>query len=284
MKNKFVKIAVAAATLAFAGVLAVGCSSSDSTSSSASSNASTEPAGGITKLTVGFDDSYPPYGFIGKDGEYVGFDLDLAAEVANRNGWEFEAYPIDWKAKDSELNQGSVNCLWNGFTQEGRENDYTFSQPYMLNEQVIVAKADTGIVTKDDLKGKVVITQLGSAAEELLQGNEAKLADLAATFGRLDTVADYNNAFMQLESGNVDAVICDLSIADYQMTAKPNVYVKLEEPLSSEHYVVAFKKGDDALAQIVSETLLDMYNDGTVATIAEKYAGDGLKFENWILK
>lgn len=283
MKNKFVKIAVAAATLAFAGVLAVGCSSGSS-NSSASSAASDQPAAGITKLTVGFDNSYPPYGYIGDNGEYVGFDLDLAAEVASRNGWEFEAYPIDWDSKDAELNQGTINCIWNGFTQEGRENDYTFSQPYMLNEQVIVAKADTGIVTKDDLKGKVVITQLGSAADELLQGEEAELADLAATFGRLDTVADYNNAFMQLESGTVDAVICDLSIADYQMAAKPDAYVMLEEPLSSEHYAVGFKKGDTELAEVVSQTLIDMYNDGTVATIAEKYANDGLNFDNWILK
>ena len=281
MKNKFVKIVVAAATLAFAGILEVGCSSNSSSDSSA---ASSGPAGGIEKLTVGFDNSYPPYGFIGENGEYVGFDLDLAAEVASRNGWEIELRPIDWDSKDAELNQGSINCIWNGFTQEGRENDYTFSQPYMLNEQVIVAKAGSNIATKEDLANKVVITQMGSAADELLQGDEAEFADLAKTFARLDTIADYNNAFMQLDSGTVEAVICDLSIAEYQMAAKPDAYVMVEEPLSSEHYAVGFKKGDTELADVVSQTLIDMYNDGTVATIAEKYADDGLKFENWILK
>ena len=280
MKNKFVKIAVAAATLAFAGVLAVGCSSGSSSSSSASSAATSD----VTKLTVGFDNSYPPYGFIGDDGSYVGFDLDLAEEVCNRNGWEFEAYPIDWDSKDAELNQGTINCIWNGFTMEGREKDYTFSEPYMLNEQVIVSKAGSGIASQDDLAGKVVITQMGSAADELLQGDEAEFADLAATFARLDTIADYNNAFMQLDSGTVEAVICDLSIAEYQMAAKPDAYEKVEEPLSSEHYAVGFKLGDEDLAKVVSDTLLEMYNDGTVATIAEKYADDGLKFENWILK
>lgn len=282
MKNKFVKIAVAAATLAFAGVLAVGCSSGSSSSSASASSEATP--GGIEKLTVGFDNSYPPYGYIGDDGSYVGFDLDLAAEVAARNGWEIELRPIDWDSKDAELNQGSINCIWNGFTQEGREDDYTFSEPYMLNEQVIVAKTDSGIASKDDLAGKVVITQAGSAADELLQGDEAEFADLAATFKKLDTVADYNNAFMLLESGNVEAVICDLSIAEYQIAAKPDAYVMVEEPLSSEHYAVGFKKGDDELAKVVSETLLDMYNDGTVASIAEKYADEGLKFDNWILK
>lgn len=282
MKKKFVKIAAVAATLAFAGVLAVGCSSnSDSGSASSSSAESGEPAGGITKLTVGFDNSYPPYGFIGDDGEYVGFDLDLAKEVASRNGWEVELRAIDWDSKDAELNQGSINCIWNGFTQEGREENYTFSEPYMLNEQVIVSKAGANIKSKDDLADKVVITQTGSAADELLQGDEA---DLAKTFKRLDTIADYNNAFMQLDSGTVDAVICDLSIAEYQIAAKPDAYEQVEEPLSSEHYAVGFKKGDDELASVVTETLKDMYNDGTVATIAEKYADDGLKFENWILK
>ncbi len=280
MKNKFVKFAAVAATLAFAGVLAVGCSSGGSSSSSASAESS-EPAGGIEKLTVGFDNSYPPYGYIGEDGEYVGFDLDLASEVASRNGWEIELRPIDWDSKDAELNQGSINCIWNGFTMEGREDDYSFSEPYMLNEQVIVAKAGADIKSKEDLAGKVVMTQTGSAADELLQGDEKELAD---TFKRLDTIADYNNAFMQLDSGSVDAVICDLSIAEYQIAAKPDAYEQVEEPLSSEHYAVGFKKGDDELAQVVSDTLKEMYNDGTVATIAEKYAEEGLNFDNWILK
>lgn len=230
---------------------------------------------------MGFDNSYPPYGFIGDDGQYTGFDLDLAAEVADRNGWGIELKPIDWDAKDALLNQGEVNCIWNGFTMEGREADYAFSEPYMLNQQVIVVKDGSGIESEEDLAGKVVITQIDSAALDLLQGDKA---DLASTFASLDQISDYNNAFMQLEAGTVDAVACDLSIAAYQLAANPGTYVQLAEPLSSEHYAVGFAKGDAALAQKVSDTLKEMYADGFVADLCDRYADLGIEVDNWILK
>ncbi len=277
MKKRIAAVAAAGAALVLAlGVLA-GCSGNDQAQQSASSSADASD----TKLVVGFDNSYPPYGFIGDDGEYTGFDLDLAAEVASRNGWEVELNPIDWDAKDALLNQGTVNCIWNGFTMEGREDSYTFSEPYMLNEQVIVTRADSGISNLEDLAGKVVITQIDSAALDVLEGDQKALAD---TFAKLDTISDYNNAFMQLQAGNVDAVACDLSIAAYQMAGNPDAYAQIETPLSSEHYAVGFKKGDDAMAKTVSDTLKAMYADGTVQQLCEKYAQYGLSFDNWILK
>ncbi len=277
MKKRIAAVAAAGAALVLTlGVLA-GCSGNDQAQQSASSSADASD----TKLVVGFDNSYPPYGFIGDDGEYTGFDLDLAAEVASRNGWEVELNPIDWDAKDALLNQGTVNCIWNGFTMEGREDSYTFSEPYMLNEQVIVTRADSGINNLEDLAGKVVITQIDSAALDVLEGDQKALAD---TFAKLDTISDYNNAFMQLQAGNVDAVACDLSIAAYQMAGNPDAYAQIETPLSSEHYAVGFKKGDDAMAKTVSDTLKAMYADGTVQQLCEKYAQYGLSFDNWILK
>ena len=210
----------------------------------------------------------------------TGFDLDLAQEVANRNGWDIELSAIDWDTKDAQLNQGTINCIWNGFTMEGREDDYTFSEPYMLNEQVIVVKKDSGITSLSDLAGKTVVTQADSAALDVLEGDKKDVAD---TFKSLQTLPDYNNAFMQLESGMVDAVACDLSIAQYQIAAKPDAYQQLD-PLSSEHYAVGFKKGDDALAAKVTSTLKDMYNDGTVEKLIEKYADYGMSAENWALK
>ena len=278
MKKRIVAaVAVGAALALTVGALA-GCTSNNEGASASSSAATEAPT---TTLVVGFDNSYPPYGFIGDDGEYAGFDLDLAAEVASRNGWEVELNPIDWDAKDALLNQGTVNCIWNGFTMEGREDNYTFSEPYMLNEQVIVTKAGAGIDSLEGLAGKVVITQIDSAALDVLEGDQA---ELAATFGKLDTISDYNNAFMQLEAGTVDAVACDLSIAAYQMAANPDAYVQLETPLSSEHYAVGFKKGDESLVGAVNETLKAMYADGTVQQLCEKYGQYGLSFDNWVLK
>ncbi len=278
MKKKLTMLVALCAAFALCTAMLAGCSSSDQQES----EGTTQEGDEITTLIVGFDQSYPPYGYVDDDGEYAGFDLDLAAEVCERNGWELQLEPIDWDAKDALLNSGTINCIWNGFTMEGREDSYTFSEPYMLNEQVVVVKADSGIESLEDLAGKTVMTQVDSAALDVLQDEEGQAA-LAETFAELQTIGDYNNAFMQLESGMVDAVACDLSIAEYQMSAKSDVYVMLDEALSSEHYAVGFKLGDEDLANTVTETLKEMDEDGTVEALCEKYADYGLSYDNWVL-
>ena len=278
--KKLTKIAAAAAALCLGAALLAGCSgSNDAADNAADNGAAANPD--ATTLIVGLDNAYPPYGFIGDDGNLTGFDIDLATEVAARNGWNLELEAIDWDAKDALLNQGTINCIWNGFTMEGREDDYTFSEPYMLNEQVLVVKKDAGIKSWDDLAGKTVITQTDSAAQDVLEGDQK---DLAATFATLDTIGEYNTAFMQLESGAVDAVACDLSIAQYQLAAKPDAYTQLDKPLSSEHYAVGFKKGDTKSADAVTESLKALYEDGTVKDLCDKYSSYGLSFDNWVLK
>ena len=251
-----------------------GCASNGSSSSSTDSK---------TKLIVGFDQSYPPYGFIGDDGGFTGFDLDLAKEVCDMQGWDIELKAIDWDAKDALLEQGQINCIWNGFTMEGREGKYAFSEPYMLNKQVVVVKNDSNISTFDDLKNKVVITQTESAALEVLEGDQKAVAD---TFSRLDTIADYNNAFMQLDSGAVDAVACDLSIASYQLSANSNKYTVLNESLSSENYAVGFKNDSAGkeLADKVTSSLKKLYEEGKIKDLCKKYEEYGISFDNWELK
>ena len=279
--KKLKVMAAAVCALALAACMLVGCSSNTASNDKKDAAATSSDK---TTLIVGFDQSYPPYGFVGNDGNFTGFDLDLAAEVASRNGWDIQLEPIDWDAKDTLLNSGAITCIWNGFTMEGRENDYTFSDPYMLNAQVVVVKKGSGIESLADLAGKNVITQTDSAAYDVLAGDEATKADLKATFASLETIGDYNTAFMQLESGAVDAVACDLSIAQYQMSAKPDAYVQLPEDLSSEHYAVGVKKGNTELADAITKTLKEMNEDGTIEKLCEKYAEYGLSYTNWILK
>ena len=278
-------LGLGAAALGSVAFLA-GCSAGGTAAGSA--GAGSAPAGGddtsavaTGTLIVGFDQSYPPYGFVGDDGEYTGFDLDLAQAVADREGWDVQLEAIDWDAKDALLGSGAINCIWNGFTMEGREDDYTFSEPYMLNGQVVVVRADSGIASLDDLAGKAVITQVDSAALDVLEGDQASLT---ATFASLETIGEYNTAFMQLESGAVDAVACDLSIAEYQMAANEGAYTQLPEMLSEEHYAVGFKKGDDATAEAVNEALRALVEDGTVQELCDKYAEYGISFENWVLE
>ena len=278
-KRIFAPVAAAVALVAALALSACGASPAASDQGPAGSS-SADASGEITALTVGFDQAYPPYGYVGDDGEFTGLDLELAAEVAKRNDWELKLEPIDWDAKDTLLNSGAITCIWNGFTMEGREDDYTFSDPYMLNAQVVVVRADSGIESFEGLAGKTVITQVDSAAEEVLNGD---MADLTATFASLETIGDYNTAFMQLESGAVDAVACDLSIAQYQMAGK-DTYKQLDEQLSTEHYAVGFKKGDTALAEKVTETLKEMDEDGFVKELCDKYADDGVSYDNWLIK
>ena len=274
--KKFTKIAAVAAALCLGACLLAGCSGSND---AATTDANGE---GATTLIVGLDNAYPPYGFIGDDGNLTGFDIDLATQVAERNGWNLELEAIDWDAKDALLNQGTINCIWNGFTMEGRENDYAFSKPYMHNEQVVVVRADSDVKSLADLADKNVLTQVDSAALDVLEGDQKELADTFAG-GKVQTVSDYNNAFMQLESGAVDAVACDLSIADYQMAAKPDVFVKLE-PLSTENYAVGFAKdGDASMIEAVNKTLKEMYDDGTIKQLCEKWGEYGISIDNWVL-
>ena len=220
-------------------------------------------------LVVGFDAEFPPYGYKDDNGEYVGFDLDLAQEVCDRNGWTLVKQPIDWDAKDSELDSGSIDCIWNGFTINGREDDYTWSEPYIDNKQVVVVKTDSGINSLADLEGKTVETQKDSSALAALEEDNKTLAD---TFEDLTQVADYNTAFMDLESGACDAVAIDIGVAQYQISQKgSDQYKMLDEIISSEQYGVGFKKGNDELKDKVQATLDEMFEDGTVEEIAQKY-------------
>ena len=261
----------------FALLSACGNSSSaPAVSAPAASSAAASAAGSTarTTFTVGFDAEYPPYGFKADDGSYVGFDLDLAQEVCNRNGWELVRQPIDWNSKDMELDAGNIDCIWNGFTMTGREDDYTWVGPYVNNSIMFVVTADSGITDASQLAGHPVVTQSGSSALTALTddpgdgSNDENLA-LAASFTTLDEVPDYNTAFMNLESGVDDAIAVDIGVANYQLkTRDSSKFVMLEKPLSTEQYGIGFKKGNTELADQVKATLDEMWADGTFTKIA----------------
>ena len=222
---------------------------------------------------VGFDAEFPPYGYKDDNGEYVGFDLDLAQEVCDRNGWTLKKQPIEWNSKDMELNSGSISCIWNGFTMNGREDDYTWTKPYVDNSQVVVVRKDSGITQLNDLSGKVVAVQADSSALAALTGEDASEENkaLCATFKDLQQVGDYNSAFMNLESGAVNAICMDIGVANYEIESRWDKFMMLEDRLSSEEYGIGFKKGNTELRDKVQATLLDMLADGTFDEIAEKW-------------
>ena len=222
-------------------------------------------------FTVGFDAEFPPYGYMDENGEYTGFDLELAAEVCSRNGWTLVKQPIDWDAKDMELSSGSIDCIWNGFTMNGREDEYTWSEPYLDNQQVFVVRADSGINSEKDLAGKTVDVQTDSSAEAALKDN----TELSSTFST-EIIPDYNTGFMNLESGAVDAVAMDIVVAKYQIESRSAEFKILDYEIASEQYGVGFAKGNDAVKAQVQKTLEEMAADGTLAKISTKWFGEDI--------
>lgn len=253
-----------------------GCGSSKDADTSAKKETKTEDSkdkeNSDKQFIVGFDAEYPPYGYKDDNGEYVGFDLDLAQEVCARNGWELVKQPIDWDSKDMELNSGSIDCIWNGFTMTGREDDYTWSKPYVDNSIVVVVKEGSGIEKKEDLAGKVVAVQADSSGLAALtdeEDNEENLK-LAASFSDLQQVADYNTAFMNLEAGAVDAIVVDIGVADYQLESRTG-FAMLDDKIRTEQYAVGFKFGNEELRDQVQSTLDEMVKDGTFDDVAKKW-------------
>lgn len=226
---------------------------------------------GKKTFTVGFDAEYPPYGYMDDNGDYTGFDLELADEVCKLKGWTLKKQPIIWDNKDNELNSGSIDCIWNGFTMNKRESKYTWSDAYVDNSQVIVAKKEAGITKLTDLADKTVGVQAASAALDVLQDNEGQ-KKLADTFKTLQEFADYNTAFVELEAGSVDAIAMDIGVAQYQVKSRGNdQFVILDEHLNAEKYAIGFKKGNTDLCKEVNEALHTLKKNGTFDKLAEKY-------------
>lgn len=226
-------------------------------------------------LVVGFDAEFPPYGYKDeKTGEYVGFDLDLAEEVCKRRGWTLKKQPIAWDSKDMELESDSIDCIWNGFTMNGREKEYSWSKPYIDNTQVVLVNKNSEIQKLTDLAGKNVVVQSDSSALAALTGEDATKENkkLAKSFGQLQQVGDYNSAIMNLESGAVDAICIDMGIAKYQLAKHSETLRMLEEKVSTEQYGIGFKRN---LRDDIQDTLDEIIEDGTFEKIAKKYNLDG---------
>ena len=261
--NNIKRMLIILLMLSMAAGIFTACSSSKNTDNSG-------------KFTVGFDAEFPPYGYKDDNGEYVGFDLDLAQAVCDKNGWTLVKQPIDWDSKDMELNSGTIDCIWNGFTMTGREKDYTWSSAYIDNSQVVIVKSDAQINDLSDLAGKVVAVQSDSSALAAFTGEDASESNiqLAKSFSSLQQVGDYNSAFMNLESGSVDAICMDIGVAGYELKARGNSFRMLSEHVSSEEYGIGFKKGNTKLRDQVQETLNEMLADGTFMDIAKKWNVD----------
>ena len=221
-------------------------------------------------FVLGLDDSFPPLGFRSDDNEIVGYDIDLAKEVAKRLGVEFRAQPIDWDAKEMELETGKIDCIWNGFTiTEDRKNALSFTEAYLNNEQVLVVRSDSGINSLAGMKGKIVGLQSGSSAQEAVDDNPSFASSIGKTILFKDNITLLND----LDIGGVDGVVMDSIVADYSIAQTKKPFTVIEEPLANEAYGVGFRKNEPELRDAVWAILKEMQSDGTVSAISQKWFG-----------
>lgn len=262
------KTTMLAATIACAATAMMMCSCSKPAEQAAAPEKAA-PEKAVFELIVGFDAELPPYGY--KDGdEYKGFDLDLAREVCKRRGWKFVPKPINWDAKDMELNSGTISCIWNGFTINGREDMYSWTEPYCDNSQVVLVKIGSPVTNLAALAGKTVAVQTDTPIQKALSAGGDKEA-LGKTFKQLVVTPNYNNAVMELDSGAVDAIAMDIGVAKLKISEAPEKFAMLDEIVMSEQYGIGFKKGNDTLRDDVQATLKEMAADGTAAKISAVY-------------
>ncbi len=270
------KISLAVFAMMMVAMLAVfaGCSSSSDTNSGTvdSGTAQDNSLQNVLDkgtLVLGLDDSFPPMGFRDENNNIVGFDIDVATEVANRMGVELKLQPIEWSTKEMELNTGSVDCLWNGLSiDDERKQAMDLSEPYMTNRMVLVVLNDSEYTDQASLAGKTIGVQNGSTAEKILEES-----DFAKTIGNTIGFKDNVTAFMDLETKGIDAIFMDEVVANYAITSQNKDFKVLEDGLTEEEYAVGFKKGNTALKNEVQKYIDEMKADGTMTQISEKWFG-----------
>ena len=270
------KISLAVFAMMMVAMLAVfaGCSSSSDTNSGTADSGTAQDnslQNVLDKgtLVLGLDDSFPPMGFRDENNNIVGFDIDVATEVANRMGVELKLQPIEWSTKEMELNTGSVDCLWNGLSiDDERKQAMDLSEPYMTNRMGLVVLNDSKYTDQASLAGKTIGVQNGSTAEKILEES-----DFSKTIGNTIGFKDNVTAFMELETKGIDAIFMDEVVANYAITSQNKDFKVLEDGLTEEEYAVGFKKGNTALKNEVQKYIDEMKADGTMTQISEKWFG-----------
>lgn len=253
--------------------------SGSASAASAAADHSWDKVKSAGQLVLGFDKAFPPMGYIDtKTGNTVGFDIDMAKEACKRLNIKIKFQPIDWENKQAELDNGNVDCLWNGFSKTpDREKTFNLSIPYMKNNQIILIKTGSSYKGLDSLAGKTVCVQSDSSAETAL--NNPANAAFKKSLKDVVKIDDYSKAVLEIQNGTIDAIAIDEVVARYYLTNNPGAYAILQDKngkdisLAVEDYVVGFRKNDEALKQKINDTLKEMAKDGTASKISQKWFG-----------
>lgn len=257
MKKRGVLLLLA---IAMVSIFVVGCS-----------NDAPAGDGDLKPVVMGLDDTFAPMGFRDDKGELVGFDIELATEVAERSGWEITFQPIDWSMKETELNAGNIDLIWNGYSiTDERKEKVNFSQPYLENAQIVITLSDSDIMELSDLDGKAVATQAESSSLDAARAQDGLVESFKDS--KLIEYATFNEVFNDLESGRAEAIIADEVLARYYMSNKgAEDYKVLEENLGPEQFAIGVRKDDEELLGEIDDALKEIKDDGKYDEIYEKW-------------
>ncbi len=261
------------ALVVLAGLGLVACSSQPSKTAETDSWSEIKKAG---KITIGFDNTFVPMGFENSSGENVGFDIDLATAVFDSYGIEIAWQPIDWDLKETELNNGNIDLIWNGYTATAARREIVlFTDHYMANSQVLVTKKSSGIDTVAGMEGKILGAQAGSSGYQVFNDEASILKDIVSG-GDATQYATFNEALIDLKNDRINGLLIDRVYANYYLEQEGILkdYNVLVPDYTSESFAVGARKGDTTLVENINKAFKALYDDGTFTTISEKWFGE----------
>ena len=227
-------------------------------------------------ITVGFDNTFVPMGFEEKNGNYAGFDIELAQYVSKKLGITVHFQPIDWDMKETELQNGTIDAIWNGYsaTDERREK-VAFTIPYMQNTQILVVKKTSGIHSVEDMTGKVLGAQNGSSGMLDFEEHPEVLKNRVKG-GDADQYQSVNEAIIDLKNDRIDALLIDRVYADYYLTTEGIVdeYDTIPSGFESESFAVGVRPADKKLLEALNEAFKELYQEGIFQQISQKWFGE----------
>ena len=228
------------------------------------------------KVVIGFDNTFVPMGFQDKSGKNVGFDIDLANSVFEKYGVKVEWQAINWDLKETELKNGNIDLIWNGYSKtKERESVVHFTKQYMINEQVVVVKKSKKIKNISELKDKVLGAQSGSSGYDTFNEKPEVLKNIVK---RNDATQyeSFTEALIDVENDRIDALLIDKVYAHYYLKQQNKLqdFDILNAGFDSEAFAVGARKADVTLVNKVNEAFSKLYEEGKFQEISNKWFGE----------
>ena len=227
-------------------------------------------------ITIGFDNTFVPMGFEEKNGQYAGFDIDLAQAVSEKLGIQIKFQPIDWDMKETELQNGTIDAIWNGYTAtDERKEKVSFTIPYMENQQVLVSKKSQNVHSIQDMTDKTLGAQAGSSGYLNFE-RQPELLKNRVKDQKANQYQSFNEALIDLKNDRTDALLIDRVYANYYLQSERilNDYNVFSAGFESESFAVGVRPADKTLLATLNQAFISLYQEGKFQEISQKWFGE----------